>query len=68
MKNKSCVATWVISRVMMMTGALALVACSQMNTVEYMGPVATPTVDYVESLDVYSDYLHHPLFLFQHLN
>ncbi len=54
MKNKSCVATWVISRVMMMTGALALVACSQMNTVEYMGPVATPTVDYVESLDVYS--------------
>ena len=54
MKNKSCVATWVVSRLMMMAGAVALAACTQTNNYEYSGPVATPTVDYVESLDVYS--------------
>jgi peptidoglycan-associated lipoprotein len=54
MKNKSCVATWVVSRLMMMAGFFALAACSQKNTVEYTGPMPTPTVDYVESLDVYS--------------
>ena len=54
MKNKSCVATWVVSRLMAMTGVVMLAACSQTHNVEYTGPVATPTVDYVESLDVYS--------------
>ena len=54
MKNKTCVATWVISRLMMAAGVVALTACSQTNRFEYTGPVATPTVDYVESLDVYS--------------
>ena len=54
MKNKSCVATWVVSRLMMMAGAVALAACTQTKNYEYTGPVATPTVDYVESLDVYS--------------
>ena len=54
MKNKSCVATWVVSRLMMMAGAVALAACTQTKNYEYSGPVATPTVDYVESLDVYS--------------
>ena len=54
MKNRTCVATWVISRLMMAAGVVALTACSQTNRFEYTGPVATPTVDYVESLDVYS--------------
>ena len=54
MKNKTCVATWVISRMMMAAGLVALAACNQANNYEYTGPVATPTVDYVESLDVYS--------------
>ena len=54
MKNKSCVATWAVSRLMMMTGVVALAACSQGNMGQYTGPVATPTVDYVEALDVYS--------------
>lgn len=54
MKNKSCVATWVVSRVIMVAGVVALAACGQTNTVEYTGPMSTPTVDYVESLDVYS--------------
>ena len=55
MKNKSCVATWVVSKMMLVMGTVALAACSQTNNaVEYTGPVATPTVDYVESLDVYS--------------
>ncbi len=55
MKNKSCVATWCVSRMMLLVGAIGLVACSQTkNNVEYTGPMSTPTVDYVESLDVYS--------------
>lgn len=54
MKNKTSVATWVVTRLIMMAGVVALAACNQANNYEYTGPVATPTVDYVESLDVYS--------------
>lgn len=55
MKNKSGVATWVISKVMPALAVVALAGCARSNNaVEYTGPVATPTVDYVESLDVYS--------------
>ena len=55
MKNKSCAATWVISRMLMMAGVVALSACGgARDAMRYAGPVATPTVDYVESLDVYS--------------
>ncbi len=55
MKNKSGVATWVISKMMPALAVVALAGCSQSNKVaEYTGPIATPTVDYVESLDVYS--------------
>ena len=56
MKNKSCVATWIISRMLMVAGVVAIAACANSGNdmVEYMGPVSTPTVDYVESLDVYS--------------
>ena len=57
MTKKSCVATWVISRMLVMAGVVALAACNarskSVNT-EYTGPIATPTVDYIESLDVYS--------------
>ena len=55
MKNKSCVATWVISMVMPVLAVVALSGCTQTNGSEqYSGPVVTPTVDYIESLDVYS--------------
>ena len=55
MKNKSGVATWVISKIMPALAVAALVGCTRSNEVaEYTGPVATPTVDYVEMLDVYS--------------
>ncbi len=55
MKNKSCVATWVISRMLIVMGAVALGACARSGgDLENGGPVSTPTVDYVESLDVYS--------------
>ena len=55
MKNKNCAAVWVISRVLMVAGVVGLAACTGSNdAVEYTGPIATPTVDYVESLDVYS--------------
>ena len=56
MKNKTCVATWVISRMLMMAGVIAVAACARYGNqaTEYTGAVSTPTVDYVESLDVYS--------------
>ncbi len=56
MKNKSCVATWVVSRILMVAGVATLVACARSGDemMQYAGPVSTPTVDYVEALDVYS--------------
>lgn len=55
MKNKSCVATWVISRMLVLVGVASLTACAGSNkNAEYTESVSTPTVDYVESLDVYS--------------
>ena len=56
MKNKSCVATWVVSRMLMVAGVAATVACARMGNdmAQYTGDMVTPTVDYVESLDVYS--------------
>ena len=54
MKNKSDVATWVISRILLLTGVVALAACARTANDDAYGPVLTPTVDYVESLDVYS--------------
>lgn len=56
MKNKSCAATWIISRMLITAGVVALTACARSggDAMEYTGPVSTPTVDYVESLDVYS--------------
>ena len=55
MQKKSCAATWVISRVLMAMGVVALAACARSGgDAEYIGVASTPTVDYVESLDVYS--------------
>ena len=56
MVNKSNVATWVISRMLMLAGVVTLAACARSGAdmTEYTGVVATPTVDYVEALDVYS--------------
>lgn len=56
MNNKSGVATWIISRIMMLAGVATLVACarSDYDMTQYSGPVSTPTVDYVEALDVYT--------------
>ncbi len=56
MRTKSCVATWVISRMLMVAGVVVMAACNRSGNdmAQYTGPVVTPTVDYVESLDVYS--------------
>ncbi len=56
MKSKSNVATWIVSRMIMLAGVVAIGACARSggDAMEYTGVVATPTVDYVEALDVYS--------------
>ena len=53
MKNKSLTAMFIISRMMVVTSIVALAACAGSTNGEYTS-VATPTVDYVEGLDVYS--------------
>ena len=53
MKKTSCASTWVISQMLVAVCALGLAACSGSSN-ETSAPVATPTVDYVERLDVYS--------------
>lgn len=52
--EKKSVATWVVSRVLMLVSAVSLGACAESGRGEYSGGVDTPTVDYVEKLDVYS--------------
>lgn len=54
MKNKSCVLTWIVSRVISMASVVALTACAGGKDNAQYAPVDTPTVDYVEQLDVYS--------------
>ena len=53
MKDK--MAIWGVSRVLMMLGVVSLAACAHSNggDMDY-APVPTPTVDYVEALDVYA--------------
>ena len=56
MKIQSGVSVWAITRVLAFVGAVAVAGCAK-STVdsEYSdGYVSTPTVDYVERLDVYS--------------
>lgn len=43
-----------VSRTLMAVSLIALAACAGQETEQYFEPVATPTVDYVEALDVYS--------------
>ena len=49
-------ATWIVSRMLMTAGVVALAACARpgADVMEYTGGGATPMVDYVEALDVYS--------------
>ena len=54
MITKSNVSLYAISRVLAVVGVLSLAACARSDVGrEYVG-MATPTVDYVEGLDVYS--------------
>ena len=56
MKNKSVVSTWIIARMVALASVAMLGACAGMrggDDGQYV-QAATPTVDYVESLDVYS--------------
>ena len=55
MKTKSCALHSILARLMMTASCAALAACAGTNGdgMSY-GPMSTPTVDYVESLDVYS--------------
>ena len=55
MKKQSEVSVFVITRVLAAVAVVALAACTNNTDVdEDYGPIATPTVDYVERLDVYS--------------
>lgn len=58
MKNKSVVSKWVLSRMIIGAAVVTLAGCAKFdNNAENAGaygPVSTPTVDYVEQLDVYS--------------
>lgn len=54
MKNKSLTSIFVISRILTFASVVALVACAGSNNGGNYEPVTTPTVDYVEGLDVYS--------------
>ena len=54
MKNKSLPSMFVISRVLALASVVALAACAGSGNNDEYATAATPTVDYVESLDVYS--------------
>ena len=57
MKKQSGVSVWVISRMLAMTAVLSLAACAGSSGKDNMAGgdvVATPTVDYIEGLDVRS--------------
>ncbi len=55
MKNKSDVSVWTIARVVAVTSVVMLGACAGRNASdESVMYAATPTVDYIESLDVYT--------------
>lgn len=54
MKNKSCVSTNAVLRVLILAAAVSLAGCAGTNQDEALGTVPTPTVDYIETLDVYS--------------
>ena len=50
---KKNLASWVVVKALVAMGVIALAGCAGSKDAEYTS-VATPTVDYVETLDVYS--------------
>lgn len=55
MRVQSSVSVFVITRVLAFAAVVAVAACADHKiSTDYSGSVATPTVDYVEGLDVYS--------------
>ncbi len=55
MTMKSCTSISAMSRVLAIMSVMALGACAGSdNDNNYYAPIATPTVDYIESLDVYT--------------
>ncbi len=54
MKNISGVSTWIVSRMIVAASVVGLAACAGTNSDEVYAPMSTPTVDYIETLDVYS--------------
>lgn len=54
MKNKSLTSMFIITRTLAFVSMVALSACAGSNNGDEYAAVATPTVDYVEGLDVYS--------------
>ena len=54
MKNKSCSATRMFSNVLILASLVALGACARSGSDDASNAISTPTVDYVERLDVYS--------------
>lgn len=53
MKNKYSISLFVVSRMLAIASVAVLAACAGSNNDEY-ALASTPTVDYIESLDVYS--------------
>ena len=54
MKNKSGISMWSVSRIAMCTCMVALASCGGNQSYMNYGFAETPTVDYVEALDVYA--------------
>ena len=54
MKNKSLTSTFIISRMLAVASVAVLAACAGGNNNDEYVAATTPTVDYVEGLDVYS--------------
>jgi len=53
MKNKSVASKWILSG-LAAAGVVMMAGCAETSRNDAYAPVSTPTVDYVESLDVYS--------------
>ena len=54
MKKKSCSSTWIISKALVFASLVVLGACARSGSDDGAYVAPTPTVDYVEQLDVYS--------------
>ncbi len=54
MKNKTGISMWSVSRIALCACAVALASCGGNQSYMNYGFVETPTVDYVEALDVYA--------------